>query len=400
MNRNVPTHWKMMKFCEVAEVVTGSTPSTIRDDYFGGEIPFVTPTELKGGVPVTKTPVTLTELGAKQVRVIPENSIMVCCIGSLGKIGIAGTRLATNQQINSVVFDEKIVSPRYGFHYCQTLKPLLIHLAPSTTVPIINKGRFQELQIPFPPLPEQKRIAAILDKADSIRRKRQEAVRLAEELLSSTFLDMFGDPETNPKGVKIVQLSEITTRITDGVHQKPNYTSTGVPFISVKDITTGALKFDNCKFVSLEDHQMFTKRCKAEQFDILYTKVGATYGRPAIVDTDQEFSLYVSVCLIKPDRKLVDSNYLKAVLGTKAIKRQADKRIKGIGVPDLHLDQIQQILIPLPAMEEQCEFACRVAAVEKLKTSQNEALVELNTLFNSLLQRAFKGKQLNLTRIA
>jgi type I restriction enzyme S subunit len=246
--------------------------------------------------------------------------------------------------------------------------------------------------IPLPPLPDQKRIAAILDKADSIRRKRQEAVRLAEELLSSTFLDMFGDPETNPNGVKVVQLSEIATRITDGVHQKPNYTSTGVPFISVKDITTGTLKFDNCKFVSLEDHQMFTKRCKAEQFDILYTKVGATYGRPAIVDIDREFSLYVSVCLIKPDRKQVDSNYLNAVLGTKAIKRQADKRIKGIGVPDLHLDQIQQLLIPLPAMEEQREFARRVAVIEKLRSSHLDALTELDNLFNSLVQRAFKGE--------
>lgn len=249
----------------------------------------------------------------------------------------------------------------------------------------------EKIKIPLPPLPEQKRIAAILDKADSIRRKRQDAVRLTEELLSSAFLDMFGDPETNPKGVKVVQLSEIATRITDGVHQKPNYTSAGVPFISVKDITTGTLKFDNCKFVSSEDHQMFTKRCKAEQLDILYTKVGATYGRPAIVDTDQEFSLYVSVCLIKPQRKLVDSYYLKAVLGTKAIKRQADKRIKGIGVPDLHLDQIQQLLIPLPAMEEQREFARRVAKIEKMRTSHIDALTELNSLFNSLLQGAFKG---------
>jgi type I restriction enzyme S subunit len=250
----------------------------------------------------------------------------------------------------------------------------------------------RDSQISLPTLPEQKRIAAILDKADSIRRKRQEAVRLTEELLSSTFLDMFGDPETNPKSVKVVQLSEITTRITDGVHQKPNYTTVGVPFISVKDITTGTLKFDNCKFVSLEDHQMFTRRCKAEQHDILYTKVGATYGRPAIVDTDQEFSLYVSVCLIKPKRNLVDSFYLNAVLGTKAIKRQADQRIKGIGVPDLHLDQIQKLLIPLPEMEEQREFARRVATIEKLRTSHIDALSALDTLFNSLMQRTFNGE--------
>jgi type I restriction enzyme S subunit len=89
----------MVAFREIAEVITGSTPSTKQEEYFGGEVPFVTPTELNGGIPVSKTPVTLTEIGANQVRVIPENSVMVCCIGSLGKTGIAGTRLATNQQI-------------------------------------------------------------------------------------------------------------------------------------------------------------------------------------------------------------------------------------------------------------------------------------------------------------
>jgi len=203
---------------------------------------------------------------------------------------------------------------------------------------------------------------------------------------------MFGDPVTNPKGIKVVRLSEITTRITDGVHQKPNYTENGVPFISVKNITTGSLKFEDCKFISLDDHLKFTKRCKAERLDILYTKVGATYGRPALVNTDCEFSIYVSVCLIKPDKKLIDPFFLNAALGTTAVKSQADRKIKGIGVPDLHLDQIQNFLIPLPSMKEQQEFAHHVEAVEKLKAAHRASLSELDTLFASLQHRAFRGE--------
>ena len=268
----------------------------------------------------------------------------------------------------------------------------MVKRATGASYPAVSDSIIKSSKIPLPPLDEQRHIAAILDKADAIRRKRQESIRLTEEFLRSTFLEMFGDPVTNPKRVKVVQLSEITTRITDGVHQKPNYTVTGIPFISVKDITSGVLKFENCKYVSLVDHQKFTKRCKAERNDILYTKVGATYGRPALVDTDQEFSLYVSVCLIKPQRKLVDPFYLNAVLRTSAIKNQADQRIKGIGVPDLHLDQIQKFLIPLPSMKEQLEFARKVAAIENLKTHHVVSHDELNILSNSLTHRAFRGE--------
>ncbi|NTV47969.1 MAG: hypothetical protein HGB11_15940 [Chlorobiales bacterium] len=203
---------------------------------------------------------------------------------------------------------------------------------------------------------------------------------------------MFGDPVTNPKNVKVVRLSEVCTRITDGVHQKPNYTESGVPFISVKDITTGVLKFDKCKFISAKDHAAFTKRCRSEYLDILYTKVGATYGRPCIVDTERQFSIYVSVCLIKPDKSVIDPYFLNAALGNGAVKNQADRKIKGIGVPDLHLDQIQSFKIPLPAFKEQSKFAQIIAAVEKLKVAHLISLAELDVLFTSLQHRAFRGE--------
>lgn len=268
----------------------------------------------------------------------------------------------------------------------------LNRVATSTTVPSIRKSELEKLQIPLPPLPEQRRIAQILDKAEDLRAKRRAALAKLDTLAQSIFLEMFGDPATNPKGVKVVKLAEITTRITDGVHQKPDYVDSGIPFISVKDITTGRLKFDDCKFVSAEDHAKFTKRCKAEYHDILYTKVGATYGRPALIETTQEFSIYVSVCLIKPKREIVDSKYLVAVLGTPAIKMQADNRIKGIGVPDLHLDQIQNFLVPLPPLPLQQAFARRVEAIETLKAAHRASLAKLDALFASLQHQAFRGE--------
>jgi type I restriction enzyme S subunit len=256
----------------------------------------------------------------------------------------------------------------------------------------ISSEELSKFEVPALPLSEQQRIAEVLDRAEALRAKRRAALAHLDTLTESIFFNLFGDPTTNPKGMTVVKLSELTTRITDGVHQKPNYTESGLPFISVKDITSGVLSFEDCKFVSQDDHNKFTKRCKPEKNDILYTKVGATYGRPALVDTDREFSIYVSVCLIKPKKELVDPTFLFSALGTSAIKRQADNRIKGIGVPDLHLDQIQSFRIPLPSLSEQRDFSRRIAALEKLKIAHRASLAELDALFAVLQHRAFRGE--------
>ncbi len=198
------------RLADVAEVVTGSTPSTFCPEYYGGEIPFVGPSDLGNTEPILTAPKTLTPVGAKQARVLPQGAVLVCCIGAtIGKIGIAGRPLATNQQINALVFDERVIWPRYGFYFCMMLEPTIRGFGTSTTLPILPKSRFQELLISFPHMEEQRRIADILDKADAIRRKRKQAIALTDQLLRSTFLEMFGDPVTNPKGFSSAILADV-----------------------------------------------------------------------------------------------------------------------------------------------------------------------------------------------
>ena len=250
---------------------------------------------------------------------------------------------------------------------------------------------FRRVSIPLPPLAEQKQIVAILQEADALRRKKKEILEKSNRLAGALFLEMFGDHNQKKEEVKTVKLKDITLRITDGVHQKPDYTQEGVPFISVKDITTRKLIFDDCKYISFSDYEKFTKRTKPERGDILYTKVGATYGRAALIDTDKEFSIYVSVCLIKPNHSLVDSVFLKNILNLPIIKKQADARIRGIGVPDLHLDQIQEFKFPLPPRHLQNDFAKKVEAIEDTTKQIESSLQKMEKLYNSLLQKAFTG---------
>ncbi|MCA2017777.1 restriction endonuclease subunit S [Vibrio tritonius] len=288
----------------------------------------------------------------------------------------------------------KLLDYRYLFYWVQS--PLFItdmmSKASGANYPAVSDKIIKESKIPHPPLAEQKRIAAILDKADAIRQKRQQAIKLADEFLRSVFLEMFGDPVTNPKGWGVKELGDVTVKITDGVHSKPQYVDSGVPFISVKDITTGTLNFNDTKFITEDAHQKYIKRCNPEFHDILYTKVGATYGRPAIIETENQFSLYVSVALIKPNHKLINAYFLKEVLATSAIKRQADRSIKGAGVPDLHLVEIRKFIIPVPDMNTQREYVNKTSSIRRKIIRLNESLKLIEEGFNSLSQKAFSGQ--------
>ena len=178
---------------------------------------------------------------------------------------------------------------------------------------------------------------------------------------------MFGELKTNENNFDIVDLESLTTKITDGVHSKPEYTSEGVEFISVKDINKGKLNFADCKYISREAHESYIKRCRPEIGDILYTKVGATYGIPAVVDTEKEFSLYVSVALLKLKKDIVNPIYIKEALRSVDVKRQADRQVKGIGVPDLHLIEIKKFKVFNPPIELQNQFEDFVKQIDKLK---------------------------------
>ena len=185
------------------------------------------------------------------------------------------------------------------------------------------------------------------------------------------------------------KLKELSVKISDGVHAKPNYTESGRPFLSVVNINKKKIDFTDCKYVSEEAYQKMIKSTYPQKGDILYTKVGATYGIPAYVDTDIEFCLYVSVCLIKPRHELINSRFLAMQMDMPFVKHQADKRIKGIGVPDLHLNQISDFDIVCPPRDEQDAFVSFVAQVDKSELAVQKALDEAQLLFDSLMQKYF-----------
>lgn len=159
---DLPEGWCEAQLSEVATLTTGNTPSRSNDRNFGTAYPWVKPPDLDHAQPIISTPEGLSKEGASLARLVPPGTVMVSCIGNLGKVGIAGTTLATNQQINSVTF-HKLVLPRYGFYFCKTLRPWLEDQASATTIPIVNKGKLSFAPFILAPEAEQSRIAEKID---------------------------------------------------------------------------------------------------------------------------------------------------------------------------------------------------------------------------------------------
>jgi len=161
------------------------------------------------------------------------------------------------------------------------------------------------------------------------------------------------------------RLEDLSYLITDGTHKTPVYKTEGKKFLSVKNVRPFKIQDDDVKYISEEELNFINSRCNPEKGDILYTKVGATFGYAAKINLNYEFSIFVSLALIKPVKKYFTSEYCEVVMNSELVFDQARERVSGIGTPDLHLIEIRDFRIPLPSMEEQKEIVKRVEVLFK-----------------------------------
>lgn len=198
---------------------------------------------------------------------------------------------------------------------------------------------------------------------------------------------MFGDPVSNPKGIKTTTLSKLCTRITDGTHQSPKWSDTGHPFY----IVSGEINFDTKKFISDETYDELTRRCPVEIGDVLYSTVGS-YGVPAVVRTVRKFSFQRHIAHLKPNPDLLDADFLCAMFFSQPLRRQADSVARGVAQKNLNLSEISKFVVFQPPLNAQKEFSARLKLIEKLKSDNFKSNIELDNLFASLQHRAFRGE--------
>ena len=205
--------WPVATVGEVCEVVSGATPRTGKPEFWDGNVPWVTPKDLSelGQKHLSDTPRKITKAGLKScsARMLPAQSVLFSSRAPIGLVAINTIPVCTNQGFKSLVPRFDLVSPDFLFWWLKAQEKHVQSKGRGATFKEVSKKIVEDLQIPLPPLAEQKRIAAILDAADALRAKRREALAQLDTLLQSTFLDMFGDPVTNPMGWEVQRLADV-----------------------------------------------------------------------------------------------------------------------------------------------------------------------------------------------
>ena len=266
----------------------------------------------------------------------------------------------------------------------------------------ISKDKLESIKVQLPPLPIQKQIAAILEKADAAREKRRQANQLTEQFLQSAFLEMFGDPVTNPKGWETVSLANLLTFLTSGSRGWAKYYSeSGDKFLRIQNVGRNALLLDDIAFVDAPNGTE-ANRTKVQAGDVLLS-ITADLGRTCVIPKDFG-TAFINQHLSILRTKSINPVYLSAFIASEGGASQIRKLDRQGVKSGLNFDDIKSLRIMKPPNDRQQQFAALVEKVEGLPASENslrqaglrvkqrESERELENLFNSVMQRAFRGE--------
>ena len=262
----------------------------------------------------------------------------------------------------------------------------------TTNISNLDHKRTLELQIPLPPIAEQKRIAGILDAADALRAKRREALAQLDTLIQSVFLDMFSDPVTNPMGWEMVNGGRVSRRLTVGIVVKPAsyYQPTGVPAIRSLNVRTNKIEIASLVYVSAENNEGRLKKTRVWKDDVLLVRSGQP-GTAAVVPAELDGVNAIDILILTPDQHVAHPVYLSNYFNSAGGKRMVLGAQRGQIQKHLNVGSLRSAPIPLPPLNLQHRFATIVKSVERQKLGQHAHLAELDTLFASLQSRAFRG---------
>lgn len=307
--------------------------------------------------------------------------------------------LASSEFVPFVIRDQSRLDSRYLYWFLQSkvfvAKARAGVRAATKSRERVEKERLFDVPIPLPALAEQRRIAAVLDKVDGIRRKRREGLRLLDELLRSAFLEMFGDPVKNAKGWPLVKLEDcLLTRPTIGTIT-PASDSGEFKLIRVGELGQHDVATDRCARVSIPSRDLL--RFEAREADLLLARaIGSEQhlGKASVLQAVWEpvvFDSHVMRLRCKPDR--LHASFLWQWLQTSGGRRTFLKHGGRTAVQfNINAAQVSDVRLPLPPIEEQGRFLSMASRVRSAQSRLSSALGECDTLFESLAQRAFRGE--------
>ena len=373
------------KLGDLITLFGGGTPSKDKEEYWGNEIPWATVKDLKSRH-LNKTQDYITELGFSKSssKMVKSGSLIIATRMAVGRVVIAALDVAINQDLKGITCSEKI-DTKYLYYFLSSQEDYFNRVSSGATVKGIKIAHITDIDILLPPLPEQQKIAAILDAADQLRQKDQQLIEHYTQLGQSLFLEMFGDLSSFPSK----QMNSVTNFI-DYRGKTPKKTTAGVPLLTAKNVKVGYVSENPQEFIAEDDYESWMTRGFPKTGDVLFT-TEAPLGQAALMPQYTKVAIAQRLICIQPDKSL-NSGFLMNVLFSSFFKQQLFNRSTGSTVKGVRSKELAQINIPLPPIELQNQFAQHIEAIEQQKQSAQASLEKSEVLFNSLLQRAFKGE--------
>ena len=403
---SIETQWIYALIGELCEIVTGNTPSKKESENYGDFIPFVKPPELTNSL-INCSDDNLSRIGVKKARILPINSILVSCIGSLGKVGMNSVPVAFNQQINAIKPSPMFLS-KFLFYQAQSyeFKIQLDTLASATTLPIVNKGKFATITVKLPPLPEQHRIVAKIEELfseldsgiESLKKVQEQLKTYRQAVLKYAFeAKLTNQVENNelPKRWKIKKLGESLNIVSGSTPKGINdiQSSGEIPFYKVGDMNTHGNEV-YMKKANLNLTQDEVNSLKVKLFPkgtVIFPKRGGAIltNKKRILSSFSGFDLNLMGAI--PNEN-IDGLYLYYWFQ----KLNLSKIYDGSNVPQINKKNIAPLDIPIPPINEQyaivSEIESRLSVCDKIEQTVEDSLKKAEVLRQSILKKAFAGE--------
>ena len=359
-----------VKLGEICQIVSGSTPKTSVNDYWDGDIDWITPAELTNDSYIlNESARKITELGVQKtgLKPFPKGTVILSSRAPIGKVAIAGKEMYCNQGFKNLICSDAIL-PEYLYWFLKGNTEYLNSLGRGATFKEISKKIVSDIEINVPGIVDQKNAVDILERCWTIIKERRKELEKLDELIKARFVEMSSRWNCDEK-----LLSEYLEMITYGFTNPMPDAEDGPWKITAKDVVDGRVNFSKARKTTQESFDSLTDKSKPITGDVLLTKDG-TLGRTAVVE-DDNICVNQSVAVLRCNRKVIPQ-FLSMLLQLPEYQREMTKNSGGGTIKHIYITRVNKMVVKIPTIEQQNEFIRFWAQVDKSKVAIQKSLDE------------------------
>ena len=354
------------KLGDICEIVSGSTPKTDIEEYWNGDIKWITPAELDDeSYIVSDTSRKITELAVKKTGLssLPEGTVILSSRAPIGKVAIAGCAMYCNQGFKNLICSEKIYN-RYLFWFFKGNTEYLNSLGRGATFKEISKKIVSDIEINVPEMNQQKKAVLNLEQLSKIISLRKSEIDKLDALIRARFVEMFGNPIINEKDWYVVRLNNVCDGIGDGLHGTPKYDEDGIyPFINGNNLKDGVIEATT--ITKMVNKETYKKHCITMNYNTILLSINGTFGKLALYK-GEEVMLGKSVCYCNLKSE-INREFVYGVMNTDAFKIFLESNATASTIKNVGLKAIRGFKLILPPKELQNKYVDFVEQVNKSK---------------------------------